>query len=1384
MRKNAVLSCFLALSVLLPLSAGSQTNTVNAYYSFADFTTHPLNVSRVIVTPLAQGADYAGTQLSPMPLFYSRAAYPCLTNGAITVSNLVCGYAYAVACSDGYGLPTITNYFPASLTNDLSGTVSGNTWKTTSLYLNHGVVQGYALSSLSGFNFATNWLTVSNWVNITNNVGGGTNLTATGTTSTVPTVVGMVIQVPTNYDVPGSIIDAGRLAGTLNIGGIGNIIGDLSAGTGYFGSNVVGAVPLATSALSAPAYTPTNTYERGTNSVTTNLTALVSSTVTGSGYTPTNTYERGTNSVTTNMTALVITERAALNASNLLQAAAIFTNGMSGTNFTLTTAGNLTNDITTTSNAAVQAGGTLGTNAAVSQGGSSTNFTLTTAGNLTNDITTSSNAAVQAAGTLGTNAAVSQGGSSTNFTLTTAGNLTNDITTSSNAAVQAAGTLGTNAAIAQSTLSTNFTRNTGNDLTNFVNSNPASLNATNFTRATGTDATNHDLATGLGGTNFTLLTAGNLTNDIASSSNAAVQAAGTLGTNAAVAQSMLGTNFTLLTAGNLTNDIASSSNAAVQAAGTLGTNAAVTQSTLGTNFTRNTGTDATNFTQAAGLSFTNLIGTNGISATNFSLSVSNYAATNISALAGSVSSTAASVAGTAASVAGTVASAIINNNSNNYYGTFTGIVYSVGMTNLVASNGIFSTNFTLATAGNLTNDIATSSNAAVQAGGTLGTNAATTQNAAALLREAAFPQATNGNLLNVTLSGGITLGAAPLFATNASYIGVSGVGWGSYSLIASGVWTNLAQSGWSINMSGSTALLENNLATISTLVNGPVGTYVNGTIAWLGGNWQDSGTHHIGFTDDTNLTSQWRADLAAQSNFFNTFPYGNAATAATATYAATAGTAATATTALAVTNDGLQGLVFGQEYLLGAWYSNLLAGKTIVVDFSGDSTTAGSYTTTGFDVATLFAKTLTYANATIYNDGCASASTAQWCTNGTTPTLSNSVARAPTLMFLRWGMNDSPNGVQTFSNNLSLGLAYIRSNLPISVCSIVLETPNSATATNVATLTPAWGIAINQTVRSLARQYGCAFLDIFNLTRDSGTNANSWLDGYHVHPVDSENVLINSEHMRLVYPRTVADIVENNFFNGLQFAPNVTNLPTTYPIGPSEHYGYVSQGWPNEGGVFTFRQHGGGIFQINSSYNTPVMAMRTGSESPAAWNNYWRYLPNMTANNYLTLSGSGSDSVSSSIPGIAFGTTITVEPSAAGYLNFWYYDSGFILTAQMRSTGWNFGVPIYGDGRGLTNVTAIAGWPTNGVVPQVKPAFYTNYIPTTNDTVLLCSGTNQVINLSNAVSVTGKFISVYPVTSTASVIVTNTAKTVMGATSQTVTNGQHVTVISDGSNWW
>lgn len=131
-----VVAFIMVLAALWPCASRG----VNATYTLQDFTTHPISVSRVTVTPLQRAADYAGAVLSSKPLVYTAAVYPTLTNGTITISNLIAGYSYAIAFSDGYGTPPVTNYFPTGLT----GTINGRDYTGVIIAQSGGVVFQFA----------------------------------------------------------------------------------------------------------------------------------------------------------------------------------------------------------------------------------------------------------------------------------------------------------------------------------------------------------------------------------------------------------------------------------------------------------------------------------------------------------------------------------------------------------------------------------------------------------------------------------------------------------------------------------------------------------------------------------------------------------------------------------------------------------------------------------------------------------------------------------------------------------------------------------------------------------------------------------------------------------------------------------------------------------------------------------------------------------------------------------------------------------------------------------------------------------------------------------------------------------------------------------------
>jgi hypothetical protein len=89
--------------------------------------------------------------------------------------------------------------------------------------------------------------------------------------------------------------------------------------------------------------------------------------------------------------------------------------------------------------------------------------------------------------------------------------------------------------------------------------------------------------------------------------------------------------------------------------------------------------------------------------------------------------------------------------------------------------------------------------------------------------------------------------------------------------------------------------------------------------------------------------------------------------------------------------------------------------------------------------------------------------------------------------------------------------------------------------------------------------------------------------------------------------------------------------------------------------------------------------------------------------------------------------------------------------------------------------------------PTVKAAFSTNYTVSTNDAILFCTGTNQIITMPDCtVAPTAFMLTVVTSTTTGSVIVTNVngSQTILGLASLTNAAATRVTLINDGANYW
>ena len=826
MRKFHVLPWFLALVALLPLTSGGQTNTVNVSYTFSDFTTHPLNVSRVTLTPLAAGADYMGAQLSSMPMVYSAAAYPTLTNGALVISNVICGYAYRVQFSDGYGTPTITNYFLSTLTNAPAGYVLGNSWKTPILVYQNGQVSGYALASLSGYEFATNYLTITNTVNVTNvfsvtnNISGGSNLTVTGASTGPPAITGYAISIPTNYDAPGAAIAQGAANTNFTLQTGTALTNDITSASN---AAVTAGGARGTNAALAQGAANTNDAAARVAAALGTVTNLVAAQGTAN-----------TNDAAARVAAALGT------VTNLVAA-----QGTANTNFTLQTGTALTNDIVVASNAAVVAGGARGTNAALAQGAANTNDA---AARVSAALATVTNLITSAVGPGVMNLVVAQGAANTNdaaaqvkAALVVVTNLVNSQVTSESV---------TNLVVAQGTANTNFTLQTGTALTNDI---VAASNAAVVAGAA--RGTNAALAQGALNTNFTLQTGTALTNDIVAASNAAVVAGAARGTNAALAQGAANTNDAAarVTAAVATSTAYASTNpvdggrlSGVISATLSGDGSGLTNlqgdnivwpvpaalTAIKSQGEANTNDAAARIVTALG-TVTNMVTAQGALNTNFTLQTGTALTNDIVA-----ASNAAVVAGGACGTNAALAQGAANTND-----AAARIVTALGtVTNLVTAQGAADTSEAILLANAVSNNTA-----------------------------AGFLGKTNGTVTGLMVISNLNLSTFyRTFVITNSIIGVGGnnPAQGTYIQSGASAWTNCNNAAWDLIYSAPNYYLRSNGVPEfekSQVATNTAWNSINGMTppgaTWVGDIFNADGTLIIGSLNSTNITAQINASL-------------------------------------------------------------------------------------------------------------------------------------------------------------------------------------------------------------------------------------------------------------------------------------------------------------------------------------------------------------------------------------------------------------------------------------------------------------------------------------------------------------------------------------------
>lgn len=350
----------------------------------------------------------------------------------------------------------------------------------------------------------------------------------------------------------------------------------------------------------------------------------------------------------------------------------------------------------------------------------------------------------------------------------------------------------------------------------------------------------------------------------------------------------------------------------------------------------------------------------------------------------------------------------------------------------------------------------------------------------------------------------------------------------------------------------------------------------------------------------------------------------------------------------------------GRDFL-SCVHKRVIAGSTIRVVFSGDSTTEGSGLG-DYRLPQLFSE---YAqrrgirSVTTVNAGHSSATTSDWVSTY----LAQDLVTPPNLYVLRWGLNDAISNQDTFFTKLAQGLATIRASYTPAQMSVIVMAPNDTDDTPN-NRDAAWAQRINWRISQIARQYQAAFIDTYHYYPNA-VQANDWMDrpflatvnagsfvtgttytissvgttdftaigasqnvvgtifiaggagsgtgqatdSRHIHPEAVMNTWIVERIAAMVFD-PMLPLAENPVKNipGADTTKAVTELPGTYPKGLSI-YKCDGSAWPQDGNVITFGSADGVWFQINHSYTAGYgspFATRFGTVALGwkDWNNY------------------------------------------------------------------------------------------------------------------------------------------------------------------------------------
>ncbi len=410
-------------------------------------------------------------------------------------------------------------------------------------------------------------------------------------------------------------------------------------------------------------------------------------------------------------------------------------------------------------------------------------------------------------------------------------------------------------------------------------------------------------------------------------------------------------------------------------------------------------------------------------------------------------------------------------------------------------------------------------------------------------------------------------------------------------------------------------------------------------------------------------------------------------------------------TATKVYADTVQ-IVAHREYLSHA--HKLLMAKTGVplkITFSGDSTTAGDFTTAPYRITDVVQSILNSRGipAVITNAGHSGNTTAQWLSTW----IPADMAAPPDIYVVRWGMNDpycastctqsaatDLANAQLTASEIRTGLATIRASYNVAQMSILLMSPNMASDTPHGR-TPGYFQQLFPLLRQAAIDYQCEYIDTPDFLQDMGSaNSSDWINAdysgsaYHVHPLNVMNTWLGSLIADALFPSYYTQNVTNTYYPVAQHA--ASDAPSTYEDGISIHPAINSgaTNWAFTGLVETTNQSttaGNYAMQINWASNAnSLVAFRMWAAAVGTWSP-WAYA----------------------------GSTVSIPSAALTLSNSWANFGGGSATAAARMDGGVVRLSGLIAGGTTTTLTTIATLPA-ALWPAANRWFTVPFSPTAN----------------------------------------------------------------------